>query len=105
MVNRRAFESVGGLDEKFFLYWEDADLCLRLRSAGWRTVYNPVVGVTHFTGRSSALAKREALIAFHRSAFRYFRKHGGRLAQMLSPGVFLALQARLFWKLAMLRLR
>ena len=56
MVRRTAFESVGGMDERFFLYWEDADLCFRLKRAGWSTVYNPVATVTHLTGRSSARA-------------------------------------------------
>ena len=104
MVRRAAFEEVGGMDEQFFLYWEDADLCYRLRLAGWLTVYNPAVGITHFTGRSSALARKQSLIAFHRSAFRYFFKHGGRLSRVFSPLVFLALYARLFIKLATLEL-
>jgi GT2 family glycosyltransferase len=105
MVERNAFESVGGMDERFFLYWEDADLCCRLKGAGWLTVYNPVGGITHLTSRSSALARKQSLIAFHRSAYRYFRKHAGRLARAASPLVFLALQARLFLKLASLELR
>jgi GT2 family glycosyltransferase len=104
MVRRNAFESVGGMDEQFFLYWEDADLCFRLKRAGWSTVYNPTVGITHLTGSSSSLVRRQALIAFHRSAFRYFRKHGGRVARAAAPLVFLALQVRLFLKLASLQL-
>ena len=104
MVRRVAFEAVGGMDEQFFLYWEDADLCFRLRRAGWLTVYNPAVGITHFTGRSSALTRKQSLIAFHRSAFRYFFKHGGRFSRAVSPVVFLALYARLFLKLATLEL-
>ena len=104
MVERKAFESVGGMDEQFFLYWEDADLCFRLKRAGWMTVYNPVPGITHLTSRSSVLARKQSLIAFHRSAYRYFRKHGGRLARGAAPLVFLVLQARLFLKLASLRL-
>lgn len=103
MARRNAFESVGGMDEQFFLYWEDADLCFRLKRAGWPTVYNPMVAVTHLTGSSSSLARREALIAFHHSAYRYFRKHGGPVARAAAPAVFLALQARLFLKLASLR--
>jgi GT2 family glycosyltransferase len=99
MVRRDAFEAVGGMDEKFFLYWEDADLCFRLRRAGWLTVYNPVVGITHLTGRSSALARRESLVAFHWSAFRYYFKHGGPLRRVISPIVFIALSGRLFLKL------
>jgi GT2 family glycosyltransferase len=105
MVERNAFESVGGMDEQFFLYWEDADLCFRLKRAGWLTVYNPVGGITHLTSRSSALARKQSLIAFHRSAYRYFRKHGGRLARAAAPLVFLVLQGRLFLKLASLELR
>jgi N-acetylglucosaminyl-diphospho-decaprenol L-rhamnosyltransferase len=104
MVERRAFESVGGMDEQFFLYWEDADLCFRLKRAGCSTVYHPVWGITHLTSRSSALAGEQSLIAFHRSAYRYFRKHGGRLARAAGPLVFLALRARLFLKLASLKL-
>ena len=104
MVRRTAFEAVGGMDEQFFLYWEDADLCFRLKREGWLTVYNPLVSVTHLTGRSSSRARRESLIAFHRSAFRYFRKHSGLAARAATPLVFLALQTRLFLKLARLQL-
>lgn len=105
MVRRDAFDAVGGMDEQFFLYWEDADLCFRLKRAGWRTVYYPAVGITHLTGRSSALARKQSLIAFHRSAFRYFLKHGGRFSRVVSPLVFMALYARLGLKLAAVELR
>jgi GT2 family glycosyltransferase len=101
MVRRQAFEAVGGMDEQFFLYWEDADLCFRLKRAGWLTFYNPLVVVTHLTGRSSAQARSESLAAFHRSAYLYFVKHGGWFARSVSPLVFLALQARRFLKLAL----
>jgi GT2 family glycosyltransferase len=105
MVRRDAFDAVGGMDEQFFLYWEDADLCYRLKRAGWLTVYHPAVGITHFTGRSSVLVRKQSLIAFHRSAFRYFLKHGGRFSRAVSPLVFVALYARLGLKLAALELR
>ena len=104
MVRRTAFEAVGGMDERFFLYWEDADLCFRLKQQGWLTTYNPVVAVTHLTGRSSSKARRESLIAFHRSAYWYFRKHGGPATRVTAPLVFLALHARLLLKLASLQL-
>ncbi len=104
MVRRDAFDAAGGMDEQFFLYWEDADLCFRLKRAGWRTMYYPAVGITHLTGRSSALVRKQSLIAFHRSAFRYFLKHGGRCSRALSPLVFAALYARLGVKLAALQL-
>ena len=99
MVRRQAFDAVGGMDEGFFMYWEDADFCFRVKRAGWQTIYNPRVEVLHLTGRSSAHAKNAALIAFHHSAYRYFRKHGGWVATVFGPLAYLALQARLRLKL------
>ena len=104
MVRRDAFEAIGGMDEQFFLYWEDADLCFRLKQAGWLTVYNPAVAVTHLTGRSSDKSPQRSLRAFHESAYRYFRKHGGWVARGASPLVFMVLQLRLLLKLAGLRM-
>jgi GT2 family glycosyltransferase len=105
MIRRDAFESVDGFDEHFFLYWEDADFCFRLKRAGWSVAYNPCVGVTHLTGRSSATAERRSLVAFHRSAYHYFRKNSGWLAQTSAPLVFVGLYARLAMKLALIELR
>jgi hypothetical protein len=100
MIRREAFDAVDGFDEQFFLYWEDADFCFRLKRAGWSVVYNPGERVTHLTGRSSARAQRRSLLVFHRSAYRYYRKNSGRLLQAAAPLVFVALYARLAVKLA-----
>jgi GT2 family glycosyltransferase len=100
MIRREAFAAVGGMDEQFFLYWEDADLCRRLKQAGWLTYYNPAVSVTHLTGRSSRYARKASLFAFHESAYRYYRKHGSPL---LVPIAFVALQLRSLVKRARLR--
>lgn len=100
LVRREAFDAVGGFDEGFFLYWEDADLCRRLRTAGWRTVYQPNVAVRHVTGRSSRHAAAAAERAFHDSVFRYFRKHTSAPARWAAPLVWLALRLRLAVKLA-----
>jgi GT2 family glycosyltransferase len=95
LVRRDAFEAVGGLDEGFFLYWEDADFCRRLKHAGWRTAYVPSVGALHIGGRSSRHAAHASLEAFHRSALRLYRKHAGPAGQLLTPLVFAGLQLRL----------
>ena len=47
MLERAAFAAVGGFDERLFLYKEDEDLCLRLREAGGRVVYEPAVTILH----------------------------------------------------------
>lgn len=94
LIRRQVFDALGGFDEGFFLYWEDADLCRRARDAGWTTLYAPAAEVTHFTGRASRHAPLASLWAFHRSAFRYHWKHGSFLARLFSPLVAVGLLAR-----------
>jgi len=98
MIRREAFDQAGGFDARYFLYWEDADLCRRLKSLGWTTAYVPAAGVTHHGGRSSRGSAR-ALIAFHKSAFRYFVTHTGAVGRIASPLAALALAIRLGVKL------
>jgi GT2 family glycosyltransferase len=95
LIRRDAFEQVGGMDEEFFLYWEDADFCRRLGQHGWRTVYYPGATIVHAGGRSSIHAYRESLRAFHASALLLYRKHAPAAARPLAPLVHVALQARL----------
>ena len=97
MIRRTAFEQVAGMDEGFFLYWEDADFCRRLKQAGWRTVYLPDVTSMHIGGRSSMHASDPSLVAFHRSAYRLFCKHASAPARTFAPLVYLALRARLMF--------
>jgi GT2 family glycosyltransferase len=95
LVRRTAFEQAGGMDERFFLYWEDADLCKRLGDLGWRTIYLPEAEVVHAGGRSSVHAYRESLAAFHTSALKLFLKHARWPVRWLAPLLYVALQARL----------
>jgi len=95
MIRRDLFEAVGGMDEGFFLYWEDADFCRRVSRAGWRTMYCPTVGARHTGGRSSRHASDASLLAFHRSAFRLFWKHASASARLIAPLVFIGLRVRL----------
>jgi GT2 family glycosyltransferase len=95
MIRREAFDAIGGMDEGFFLYWEDADFCRRMARAGWRTAYCPGAGAVHAGGRSSRHATDASLVAFHRSAFRLYWKHASTPARLIAPFVFLWLRARL----------
>lgn len=99
LIRREAFDAVRGFDERFFLYWEDADLCRRLRDAGWTTMYHPGAAVQHAAGRASRQAPRAAARAFHDSVFRYYMKHGGWTARLAAPIVWTALRLRLALKL------
>jgi N-acetylglucosaminyl-diphospho-decaprenol L-rhamnosyltransferase len=100
LIRRETFDAVGGFDEAFFLYWEDADFCKRAVDAGWLTLYAPVVEATHLTGRSSRHAPVDSSAAFHRSAFRYYWKHGSWIARLLSPLAALGLASRFLWTVA-----
>lgn len=53
-VRAEAYQKVGGFDERFFLYFEDIDLCRRLHQAGWKLVYNPDATIIHNHNRESA---------------------------------------------------
>ena len=78
LVRREAFDRVGGFDPRFFLYWEDADLCRRMRSNGYRVRYHPSARVAHTVGQSSRTARRLAIRAFHQSAYLYYTLHVAR---------------------------
>jgi N-acetylglucosaminyl-diphospho-decaprenol L-rhamnosyltransferase len=67
--------SVGGFDERYFLYWEDADLCRRLRNRGYETRYVPDAVAIHRVGQSSRTARRLSIRAFHDSAYLYYATH------------------------------
>lgn len=77
LARRDALQAVGYFDEGFFLYEEDADLCLRLRQAGWRIAFTPRAEVIHRLGSSMAKAPGLARIEYQRSHLLYYRKHNG----------------------------
>jgi GT2 family glycosyltransferase len=81
LLRRAALEQVGGLDERFFLYREDMDLCRRLRAAGWDVRYEPAATARHIGGASSG--EGETLPIFAASRLAYARAHSGRAAAQL----------------------
>jgi N-acetylglucosaminyl-diphospho-decaprenol L-rhamnosyltransferase len=100
IVRRRVLEEIGPADERFFMYFEDADLCRRAREAGWSVYYLPGVEVVHRAGGSSR-SRLRAIWRLHMSAFLYHRKHGahGPLG-LYSVLALWALAARALVKLA-----
>jgi N-acetylglucosaminyl-diphospho-decaprenol L-rhamnosyltransferase len=78
MARREALTAVGGFDERYFLYWEDADLCRRLRNKGHSTRYVPSCTIVHSVGVSSRGARTLATTAFHQSAYTYYATHVAR---------------------------
>jgi GT2 family glycosyltransferase len=89
LVRRTALERLAGWDERFFLYCEDADLCLRLRKEGFDIRYEPTAACLHEGGASGPRGTLLPVLAASRIA--YARKHWGAAAVMLERvGVGLA---------------
>jgi len=75
-LRRAALDEVGLFDEQFPLYFNDVDLCFRLRQAGWTIVFEPRAKVIHYYGQSSTWQVRPpAILESHRSLMRFYRKH------------------------------
>ena len=73
LVRASAFHAVGRMDEEYFLYVEDTDLCRRFADAGWEIWIDPETQVIHQWGRSTSDHRR--LKVHHRDGIRrYFRK-------------------------------
>jgi GT2 family glycosyltransferase len=54
LIRKKALEEVGYLDERYFAYFDDVDLCRSMWAKGWKVVYYPLVSVVHFHRRESA---------------------------------------------------
>ncbi len=78
MLRRQALETVGLLDEDFFMYSEELDWCHRAKAAGWEVGYLPDAQVIHHGGQSSAQELPARHIHFQQSKLTFFRKHHGR---------------------------
>lgn len=74
-VRKKTFEAVGGFDENFFMYFEDVDLCLRVKKQGWKIIYTPKVSLIHIKGYSSRNISDAIAIEYRRSQIYYYQKH------------------------------
>jgi GT2 family glycosyltransferase len=83
LVRRAAFEQVGGFDEDFFLYYEDEDLCRRLRRRGWRVALAPAAGAQHAVGGCSGLEDPYRSAHFEVSRRLYHERYSGVLLRRL----------------------
>lgn len=73
LARREALESSGYMDERFFIYSEEPDLCLRMRKAGWRTIHLPAMTILHHAKKAGLNPRIEAQGALAR--VQYARKH------------------------------
>lgn len=74
-MRKEALDNVGFLDETFFMYGEDIDLCYRIKKGGWKIVYYGESVITHLKGASSKKQKSKLIYEFYRAMYIYYKKH------------------------------
>lgn len=75
-IRKTALKDIGGgLDETFFMYGEDIDLCYRIKKAGWKIVYFGKSKIIHYKGASSKKQKSKLIYEFYRAMYIYYKKH------------------------------
>jgi len=75
MARREAIQQVGLLDERFFIYCEEIDWCMRMKQAGWDVYCVPRAKVVHHEARSTQQVRGEMFVALWRSRYLLFEKH------------------------------
>ena len=93
MAYRADLQAVGLLDERYFLYTEDVDLCASIRARGRRILFTPEATITHLRGRSRATMPGPSNAAYRRSHLAFYEKHHPRWAALLR--VYLRLRGEL----------
>jgi GT2 family glycosyltransferase len=95
LLRRKMLDQIGFFDERFFMYYEETDLCLRAKRAGWQVFFIPDAEVEHIGGASSQTRQDKSydqtssqVVNFRmRSEYLYYRKHGGILSVLANAGL------------------
>lgn len=74
-IRKDALDQIGLLDETFFMYGEDIDLCYRIKQGGWKIIYYGKSKITHLKGASSKKQKSKLIYEFYRAMYVYYKKH------------------------------
>ena len=74
-MRKEALDTAGLLDETFFMYGEDIDLCYRIKNSGWKIIYYGESKITQLKGASSKKQKSKLIYEFYRAMYIYYKKH------------------------------
>lgn len=83
LARRSAFLESGGFDERFFLYFEDIDLCLRILAGGWKVVFLPRAESFHRGGVTTAGRPLRGRLEYRKSQVYFYHKHNSRVSSAL----------------------
>lgn len=76
-IRRKVYDTLGGMDEGFALYFEETDWCYRAKAAGWGIRYTPNATIMHIGAHSTSKNPERSSVLFARSRARFWRKHYG----------------------------
>jgi hypothetical protein len=91
LARRQAYLQVGGLDEGYFMYSEEVELCYAMKRAGWDAWYQPTARVVHLGGASSRQRATAREADLYRSRVRFFRRHHGPFQTALLKSMIYAI--------------
>lgn len=74
-IRQKTLNEVGFLDETFFMYGEDIDLCYRIKKSGWKIIYYGQSKIIHYKGSSSKKQGNKLIYEFYRAMYIYYKKH------------------------------
>jgi len=80
LLRRAALDQVGLLDDRYFMYTEEVDLCYRLHQGGWQLYWVPKSKVVHYGGQSTKQVPTKMFLCLYQSKLIFLRKHYGWLA-------------------------
>ena len=95
VLKREVLNKIGLLDERFFMYGEDMDLCFRVKKAGWKIWYYAEAEIMHVGGESSKLVEDRMRIVSIDSVYKYVAKNRGMLYAIIYSTMLLSFS--LFW--------
>jgi GT2 family glycosyltransferase len=83
LLRDAALQKAGLFDERFFIFFEDIDLCTRIRKSGWKIAVCPEIKAIHHRGESAKTDSTNASLHYRRSQLYFWKKHHGRLSFIL----------------------
>ncbi len=89
LLRREVIAQVGPLDEDYFIYSEEIDLCYRLQTAGWQLYWLPTAQIVHYGGQSTRQVAAEMFLRLYQGKLLFFRKRHGWAAGLIYKLVLL----------------
>ena len=105
IIKKKDYDFLKGFDDNYFLYLEDADLCIRMNNyLGKKIIYTPQTSVVHFKAKSSKSDSYVSKLSSYKSKLYYHKKHNGFFTYLaLFPLLYLSILLKLICLIFLMR--